>query len=298
MTEATGPRRVLVTGAAGIIGRATVEHLRQRGVAATALVQSVDQEPLPADRIVVGDATSVEDVADALEGCDAVVHLAALAHPSLGTPYEVYRNNVGATFNVLSQAGRGSVTRAVIASSIHAPGYGLNPHSPMPAYFPLDEELPYDIADPYSLSKRSDELTAQMAARTWGLPVVALRLPLVKSLPVLRAERRAAEADPASMVRTAWAYLTMSDATRAIEAALRAPLVGAHVIGLSAADTLLARPTGQLLDEFAPEVPRRRAFAGREALVDTSLAERILGFTPSESVHDGFDEATPGGDHR
>jgi nucleoside-diphosphate-sugar epimerase len=283
MTDLIG--RVLVTGAAGIIGRAAVHHLRDRGLATTALVQSADQDPPSADRIVVGDATSVEAVASALAGCDAVVHLAALAHPSLGTPYEVYRNNVDATFNILSQAGAGSVSRAVIASSIHAPGYGLNPHSPMPAYFPLNEDLPSDIADPYSLSKRSDELTALMAARTWGLQVVALRFPLVKSLPVLLEEQRKAEADPESMVRTGWAYLTLTDALRAIEAALLTPLGGAHVIGLSAADTLLARPTARLLDEFAPEVPRLKAFAGREPLVDTTLAEKLLGFTPSESVH-------------
>ncbi|GAA2018477.1 NAD(P)-dependent oxidoreductase [Catenulispora yoronensis] len=286
MTRTTRWSRVLVTGAAGGIGQAAVPYLRQRGFTVTALVLPADSDPPPADRTVVGDAADVDTVADALTGCDAVVHLAALAHPSLGTPYEVYRNNVASTFNVLSQAGEASIHRAVIASSIHAPGYGLNPHTPLPAYFPLDEDLPYDIADPYSLSKRSDELTAQMASRTWGMQVVALRFPLVKTLPVLRQEKRVAEADPKSMVRTGWAYLTMTDAVRAIEAALRAPLVGAHVIGLSAADTLLDRPTRRLLDEYAPDVPRRRPFDGNAPLIDTTLAEHLLRFTPSESVHE------------
>jgi nucleoside-diphosphate-sugar epimerase len=288
------PRQVLVTGAAGIIGRAVVQHLRAQGIGTTALVQSDSPEPPEADRLVIGDTTRTAPVARALTGCDAVVHLAALAHPSLGTPYEVYRNNVNSTFNVLAQAAERGIGRAVIASSIQAPGIGLNPRAPLPAYFPLDEQLPSDVADPYSLSKQADELTARMAARAWGMRVVALRFPLVKTVAELRTIQKEVEADPADMMRTGWAYLTDRDAARAVLAALEAAPEGARVIGLSAADTLLDRPTAELLDEFAPGVPRRRPFRGRAALVDTTAAEQRLGFIPRQSLHDAADE--PEGD--
>jgi nucleoside-diphosphate-sugar epimerase len=290
------PARVLVTGAAGIIGRATVEHLRQEGIATIALIQENPGPHLHADQVVVGNAARVEDVALALKHCDAVVHLAAMANPHLGTPYEVYRNNVNSTFNVLAQAGARGIRHVVIASSIQAPGVGLNPHRPMPAYFPLDEQLPYDIADPYSLSKAADELSAHMAARTWGIDIAALRFPLVKSLAELLMIKAAAEAGPGEMMRTGWAYLTVTDAARAIGTALRTPLCGAQVIGLSADDILLERQTAQLLKQFAPQVPLRRAFAGRAALVDTARAERLLGFRPSQSVHDLTTDTTGGTD--
>jgi nucleoside-diphosphate-sugar epimerase len=261
--------RILVTGAAGVIGRRAVRHLAGQGMTVTALP---------------GDATDESGVGAAVAGHDAVVHLAALAHPSLGTPREVFTNNVVATFTVLAQAASAGVGRVVLASSINASGIPMNPARPLPAYFPLDEDLPVDIGDAYSLSKQVDEHSAAMAARAWGLEVVALRFPLVKPRAELRSFAAAAAEDPADMVRAGWSYLTVGDAARAIEAALVAPLSGAHVVGLSAADTLLTEPTQSLVDEYAPAVPCRRRFTGREALVDTTRARKLLGFEPVESI--------------
>ena len=84
--------RILVTGADGGIGRAAVRHLLDRGYAVTAL-STAFEHPCPADRVVVGDARSAEDVGRGLEDADAVVHLAAIPHPDLGTPLEVYATN-------------------------------------------------------------------------------------------------------------------------------------------------------------------------------------------------------------
>jgi nucleoside-diphosphate-sugar epimerase len=262
--------RVLVTGAAGIIGSATVRHLSAADVAVAELP---------------GDATDEHGVGAAVEGCDAVVHLAALAHPSLGTPREVFTNNVVATFTVLAAAHEHGVRRVVLASSINAFGVPMNPHGPLPAYFPLDEELPVDIADAYSLSKQVDEHSAAMAARAWGLDVVALRFPLVKSRQELVEIAAEVAVDPAGSMRTGWSYLTVADAARAIHAALVAPVTGAHVVGLSAADTLLPVPTQTLVDTYAPNVHCRRTFAGTEPLIDTTRARELLGFEPRESIH-------------
>jgi len=279
-------RRVLVTGAGGVIGHRTVEHLLAADLGVTALtVGDGYRAPTPA-RTVVADAADEKAVEDALDGCDAVVHLAALAHPSLGTPREVFTNNVVSTFTVLSAAAALGIRRAVIASSIHAFGVPLNPHAPLPAYFPLDEHLPADIADAYSLSKSVDEQSAMMAARLWDMDVVAFRFPLVKEPDELRATAAEVAKAPETMMRTGWAYLTVQDAARAIGTALRAPAVrGAHVVGLSAVDTLLPTPTEELLDSYAAEVPRRRRFSGREALVDTRRARELLGLAPGSSIH-------------
>ena len=262
--------RVLVTGAAGLIGAATVRHLTAADVAVVELV---------------GDATDEHGVGAAVQGCDAVVHLAALAHPSMGTPREVFTNNVVATFTVLAAAHEHGARRVVLASSINASGVPMNPHGPLPAYFPLDEDLPVDIADAYSLSKQVDEHSAAMAARAWGLDVVALRFPLVRARAELAEIAAEVAADPAGAMRTGWSYLLVADAARAVHAALVAPVTGAHVVGLSAADTLLAVPTRTLLDTYAPTVHRRRTFTGTEPLVDTTRARQLLGFEPHESLH-------------
>jgi nucleoside-diphosphate-sugar epimerase len=278
-------RRVLVTGAGGIIGRRVVGHLLVSGLDVTALtVGDGYRAPVPA-RTVVADAADEKAVEAALEGCDAVVHLAALAHPSLGTPREVFTNNVVSTFTVLSAAATRHIKRAVIASSINAFGVPMNPHAPLPAYLPLDEHMPTDIADAYSLSKWVDEQSAMMAARTWGVDVVAFRFPLVKEPDELRAIAAEVAKSPEMMMRTGWAYLTVQDAACAIGAALQAPVRGAHVVGLSAIDTLLATPTEELLDSYAAEVPRLRRFSGREALIDTRRARELLGLTPGSSIY-------------
>jgi nucleoside-diphosphate-sugar epimerase len=283
---AAPPRRVLVTGAGGTIGRRTVDTLVEAGIGVTAVsADGPGDWPSPVRGLRI-DATDEVAMAGAMDGCGAIVHLAALAHPSLGTPLRVFTNNVVSTFTVLTLAARQGIGRAVIASSVNASGINLNPHAPAPAYFPLDEDLPADIADAYSLSKRVDELSAAMVARTWGLDVVALRFPLVKPREELRRIGAEVARDPAGMMRTGWAYLTLDDAARAVLCALRAPLSGAHVIGVSAADTLLDPPTGELLDRYAPGVARRRRFAGRAALIDTTRARTLLGFEPAQSVHE------------
>ena len=276
MTELNG-RRVLVTGAAGRIGLATVEHLNALGARVTALT-NVEHPDLKADRVLIGDTRSEPDVARALEGAEYVVHLAALAHPSAGTPYDVYTVNVVSTFNVLAQAGALGIERAVIASSINATGIPFNPHEIKPAYFPWDEKMAQDIGDPYSLSKQNDENTARMAWRRWGIDVVAFRFPHVNSPDVLQEMSEHVRKHPAGGLREAWSYLDTRDAAYAVELGLTAPLSGAHTFFVTASTTIAPYPTEDLLDAYAPDVPRSRAFTGREVPIDLTAVRTVLGF--------------------
>lgn len=274
MTFSLNGRRVLVTGAAGRIGLVATRHLSELGALVTALT-NVEDDGLKADRVVVGDARSEGDVASALEGVDAVVHLAALPHPTAGTPYEVYTTNVVSTFNVLAQAGALGIKRAVVASSINAFGVPFNPDDIRPAYYPLDEKIPADVADPYSLSKQNDENTARMVWRRWGMDVVCFRFPHVNSPDVIEL---VAGSDPAGGVREGWSYLDTRDAAYAIELGLTATLSGAHIFFVAAGTTTAPYETEALLDAFAPGVPRLRRFVGREVSIDLTAARTVLGF--------------------
>ncbi|WP_433169569.1 NAD-dependent epimerase/dehydratase family protein [Kribbella sp. CA-247076] len=276
MTALNG-RRVLVTGAAGRIGLVTVQRLTELGALVTAL-SNVEHPDLKADRVVIGDTRSEADVADALAGAEYVVHLAALAHPSAGTPYDVYTINVVSTFNVLAQAGALGIRRAVIASSINATGIPFNPHQVLPAYFPLDEKIPTDVGDAYSLSKQNDENAARMVWRTWGTDVVAFRFPHVNAPDVLERQADGARREPGRGLREAWSYLDTRDAAYAIELGLTAPLSGAHTFFVAANTTNAPYPTEALLDAFAPDVPRLRRFVGREVPIDLTAARTVLGF--------------------
>ena len=276
MNELNG-RRVLVTGAAGRIGLVTVEHLNDLGAKVTAL-SNVEHPDLKADRVLIGDTRSETDVAGALEGAEYVVHLAALAHPSAGTPYDVYTINVVSTFNVLAQAGALGIDRAVIASSINATGVPFNPHEIKPAYFPWDEKAPTDVGDWYSLSKQNDENTARMAWRRWGIDVVAFRFPHVNSPDVLQRMADNARVKPDGALREAWSYLDTRDAAYSIELGLTASLSGAHTFFVAADTTIAPYATEDLLDAYAPDVPRLRRFIGREVPIDLTAIRTVLGF--------------------
>lgn len=270
-------KRVLVTGGAGLIGKATTALLNDHGALVTTL--SINEEPeLSADRVLIGDTRLEPDVADALDGVEAVVHLAALPHPRAGTPYQVYSTNVVSTFNVLTQAAERGIRRAVIASSINAFGIPMNSHQIAPAYFPIDAAIPADVDDWYSLSKATDELTAGMAQRRWGIDVVAFRFPHVNRHDVLTRMSDEHREDPGRGMREAWSYLDVRDAARAILLGLTVELTGTHRLFLAADRTLASYPTEALLDAYAPGVLRLRRFVGREVPMDLGPVRSLLGF--------------------
>jgi nucleoside-diphosphate-sugar epimerase len=283
------PRHVLVTGAAGNIGSAVVRDFRARGIAVTA-VSNREREDLEAERFVLGDAADESLLAGllgrppGLPPVDAVVHMAALKNPDMGTPMEIYRTNVITTFNVLTKAAEAGIERAVIASSVNAVGLSYNNHDVRPAYYPLDVHVPADIADWYSLSKASDELTAAMVARRWETTVVALRFPFTDSTETIDWYTGILIDDLAMGVNDGWSYLHVRDAARAALLSLTAGLSGFHVFHVAARDTAVPYLTAELLDRYAPRVPRRRAFVGRETAVDLTDAREVLGFEPEYTL--------------
>ncbi|MEV6103865.1 NAD(P)-dependent oxidoreductase [Streptomyces sp. NPDC051940] len=271
--------RVLVTGAAGRIGRAVLDRLAAEGVEAHALVLQ-DPGDLPARLTVTGDAASAVAVRHALSGVDAVIHLAAIPTPQRHAPHEVFAVNTLSTFTVLEEAGLAGVRRVALAGSWGATGlpWTADPE-PHPAYVPVDAALPAQVADPYGLSKQVDEVTAAAMARRHGMSVVCLRYPYIGGFDErLRAHAAAVEADPAIGARDLWTYLEVRDAARAALLALSVDAPGAHVVHLCAPETLVTHPTADLMARYHPGTEIRRPLPGRTAPVDLSAAEELLGF--------------------
>jgi nucleoside-diphosphate-sugar epimerase len=288
-------QRVLVTGAAGRIGRGVLDVLAREAVAATALVLE-DPGDLVADRVVVGDARAPDVVARALEGADAVVHLAAIPTPLDDPPEVVFGTNTLSTFTVLDAAGRAGVRRAVIASSQAASGTAFAPRELHPAYVPVDNDTPDQAADPYALSKRADELTADMVARRYGMPVVALRYPFVGGLDErLRDHADAVARDPALGARSLWAYLETRDAAEAAWLALRCPAEGAVVVHVAAPETMVPVPTADLLRRYHPGTTVRRPIEGYAVPYDLTAAEQMLGFRARHRVVGSPERTVPPG---
>jgi nucleoside-diphosphate-sugar epimerase len=281
MTAADPPRHVLVTGAAGMLGTEVLKVLAAQGVPATALVlrHSDLADPGLAARVVAGDAADDALLSEALQGVDAVVHLAARTSPAAGTPMEVFNGNTRTTFAVLEAAGNAGVPRAVIASSYSILGMPFARRVLHPAYLPVDERTPLQIEDPYALSKHVDEATAQMMSRRYGTSIDALRLPFLGSGE--RLARRAGQArhTPRVVAPELWSYLDTRDAATAIWLALRAtPHVGTRAFYLAAPTTLAPYPTEQLLAAFHPGVPLCQPLPDRTVPIDLTACRTLLGF--------------------
>jgi nucleoside-diphosphate-sugar epimerase len=271
-------RTIVVTGATGQIGRVVADALIAAGARVRAV--SLDEGAFPgASRIVTGDVTDPDLLTDVLAGADAVVHLAALSHRDAGAPRDVYRTNVLSTFNVLSVAAEQDVRRVVLASSINVHGriQNLTPNL-LPPWWPLDADTPSDLGDWYSLSKKNGEDAAHAAWRAWGLEVVSLRFPFTRDAATLRAQAALLAEDPRPGMLEGWSYLELGDAARAVVAAIETPATGAHALFLAAPDTLVPYRTEDLLERYAPSVPRRRRFTGREVPIDLAPIRDLLGF--------------------
>jgi NAD dependent epimerase/dehydratase len=174
-----GPR-VLVTGAGGFIGSHLTDTLIERGYDVRALVRYGStgswgwlerwrNHPDVALDVVQGDITDARLVRTALEGCDAVLHLAAL----IGIPYS-YRGpssyvhvNVGGTLTLLEAARDVGTKRIVITSTSEVYGTARTT--------PITEDHPRQAQSPYSASKIAADALAQAWSRSFGLPVVVLR---------------------------------------------------------------------------------------------------------------------------
>ena len=172
--------KVLVTGAGGFIGSHLVERLVAEGYRVRALVRynsAADPRNLslfPRETfekldILFGDITDARLVEEAVEGCDAVFHLAAL----IGIPYSYhapasYVNvNIGGTLHVLEACRRHGVRRMIHTSTSEVYGTAL--------YTPIDEEHPLQGQSPYSASKIGADKLAESYFRSFDLPVVTLR---------------------------------------------------------------------------------------------------------------------------
>lgn len=283
---------VLVTGAGGRIGAPVSTTLTAAGHDVRALVRPADAPGVPeaVDDVVLGDITDSGLVAGALDGVDAVVHLAAVASPR-GEPIELLTNNSIGTFCVLDLAGRAGVRRLITASSISALGMAWAEELRSPDYLPLDEEHPLRPEECYGLSKQVDECSAAMVARRYGATVLAYRFPFTAGADDVAGRATAVNEDPATAAKELWAYLDVRDAAAAVLAGVERPIEGYHALHVVAPDTLSLLATEELVERFHPTATRRRPIVGRETLFTRQRARALLGFRAEHLVHGGSEPA-------
>ena len=172
--------KVLVTGADGFIGSHLTEELVKRGydVRAFAFYNSFNTwgwlDTLPKDimdhvDVFTGDIRDPNGTREAMKGCDAVFHLAALiAIPfSYHSPDAYVDTNVKGTLNVLQAARQLETERVLVTSTSEVYGTAR--------YVPIDEGHPYQGQSPYSATKIGADRLAESFWRSFELPVTIVR---------------------------------------------------------------------------------------------------------------------------
>ncbi len=118
--------RVLVTGSAGKVGRATVAALMAAGheVRAPDTVPPVFERPEDDDlEYIQADVSGAGEMFAVVRAMDAVVHAAALTEPTHNPPRVVFQNNLMGVFNTLEAAVRFGISRFANVSSETVPGF-------------------------------------------------------------------------------------------------------------------------------------------------------------------------------
>jgi dihydroflavonol-4-reductase len=162
---------VLVTGATGFLGSAVARTLVQDGHTVRCLVRKgcdlSNLVGLPLD-YAQGDVTDLDAVRQAVQGCDQVIHLAAIYAMWMKDFSLMYRVNVNGTYKVLTACRDAGVKKVVHVSSVAA----LGAHSGL-GQPPANESVTFNLAHagaPYFITKyQSEQVALDFAAK--GLPV-------------------------------------------------------------------------------------------------------------------------------
>jgi len=275
-------RRICVTGANGLAGRAVVQDLREHGYE----VMATDLAARFSDRDAIrADLTDYGQAVEALSGADAVVHLANIPAPGLATPAVTFNTNMTMNFNVFHAAAQLELGRVVWASSETTLGL---PFDVPPRYAPVDEDHYPVPGSTYALSKVASETVAAQIAGWSGIPFVALRFSNVFS-PDRYADVPSFWGDPWLRKWNLWGYIDQRDVALSCRLALEAD---AGAVGpassyiIAAADTVMNRPSADLMAEVFPGVPLTRDVGTYSTLLAIDRARQVLGFEPQHSWRD------------
>jgi len=301
--------RVAVTGSSGFIGAHVVDRLLDAGHEVRALDLAPGRPDTRADHQVV-DVLDLEAVADALDGCAAIFHLAGMSNVDLAfaDPVGTVRLNVEGTGNVCEAARRAGVRRVLFASTVWV--YGAVPEggdvtrgAGAPGGVGLPEDARIELARAghvYTSTKLAAELLLHSYRETYGLPFTILRYGIPygpgmrDELVLARFVAHAAAGEPLTVAgdgRQFRRYVYVRDLADAHVRALTAPGAENATIALEGAERISVLDMAEAVRAHFPDVkiehvPARPGdYRGREVSADR--AAQLLDWRPTTSFQDG-----------
>lgn len=285
-------KNIVVTGGSGKAGRAVVRELVEHGYR----VVNVDLVP-PAEPLchfLKADLNDMGQAIDALrraagtverrrpfEAADAVVHLAGIPAPGLAPDVTTFQQNLMTTYNVFSAATMLGLERVVWASSETL--FGLPFSRETPAFAPITEDHPLLPESGYALAKGlAEEMARQMHRWNPGTSFLGLRLSNIIE-PHDYGLFAGWQDDPRIRQWNLWSYVDSRDVGLACRLGLESTAVRADHCIIAASDTVMARPSLELMTACFAQVPMTRAVGTHESLQSNDKAQRLFGYVPRHS---------------
>jgi nucleoside-diphosphate-sugar epimerase len=201
------------------------------------------------------------------------------------------------TYHLLEAATELELESVVLGSSINVIGSNYQPEPADVRYLPVDEAHPQTPRDPYALGKQTMENLADGFGRAGGPPesIASLRFPWVlyeeeliemfletdRSLDGLRNPPEfMADVNEYTTRDVLFSYLHITDAARAVRAALEADVEGHEPFWVVADDTTAAVDSQTLAEKYYPDADIRQPFEGRESLISIEKATTELDWHP------------------
>lgn len=286
---------VLVTGAAGFIGRRIAQTFKDRGLR----VIGTDIRAPSGDmgfEFYVADARDSLRHAPVVAGCDSIIHCGGISGPMVMTdnPAEVIDINIRGTASLLAMARSFGLRRFVGLSSVSA--YGDTPGRDL-----VDETAPLTATNAYGTSKAASDLLVQSYARTYALSAVALRIGWVygpgrvTDAIIQPAVRSSADA-PYTITEGGdhmLQFVHVNDVVEAVLVAWDAKVLPSAAYNVNGVEVLSVRDICQMI---AAHHPTARIEVGHgllpgndvQARMDLTLAARELGWSPKVSFDQGL----------
>lgn len=277
--------KIAVTGARGTVGQEVAKLCSKEGHHVVQ-VNRTDEEynGIPNSEMRTADSANDYDATvKAFEGCDAVIHLAAIPNPVDKDDWKVHSNNVNSAFNGFRAAAQVGIKNFCYASSVNAIGLA---YANQPLHFdsfPITEDAAQNPTDSYALAKQEAEVQGR-AFVNWfpGMKIACMRIHEVLGLEAVRKEHE--EDWDNAAVKQLWGWVNPTATARAcMLAVVKADhFEGFEIFNIIAPTTTQSTPSRELAKKYFPDAKINGDFADNAAFWTTDKAKRILGWVHDE----------------
>lgn len=279
--------KIAITGARGTVGRDTVQLCADAGHHTVQIDRTPrdDSDDIPNTEHRTADiGNDYAGTLKAFEGCDALIHLAAIPDPVEKEDSLVHNNNVSCAFNGFRAAAEHGIYKICYASSVNAIGLAYANRPLRFDYFPIDEDARQHPTDPYALAKEEAEYQARSFVEWFpGMNIACLRIHEVAPLKDVQKEHERNWDEAA--VKQLWGWVHPNAVARACLLAIERSerLGGCQIFNIIAPTTTQQETASEeLARKFYPEAEIRGDLSRNQAFWATEKANRILGWVHDE----------------